>query len=69
MADLPGLFTAAQDQIIVLGSVEFTSLPADFIENGFSYAEDMRNVIVAAEQVRIEIRFEIRAVVYPPLSA
>ena len=68
MVDLPGFLRTAEDEIVVLGAVvlgalELLLFPADFLHQGHPRAEDMRDVVVGAKQVRVVVRLEVRAVV------
>ena len=59
---------AAEDKVIILGSVEFASLvdlflSAYLIDDGFSNTEDVSYIVVRAEKIRAEVRLEVRAVI------
>ena len=71
MHDLPRLLAAAEDEIVILGSVKLAALKTPVRRRGdrhrAPHTENMRNIIITAQKIDIKIRLEIRAVILVPL--
>ena len=52
-------FAAAQNKIKILGSVVFFPKFSDFIYNFLIYHKNMANIIIASQQIPVEIRLEM----------
>ena len=60
MADLSRQLRAAQDEIIILGAVIGPAKSPGLSGQHRTHAEQMADVIVAPQQIQVEIRFEMR---------
>ena len=60
MADLLCILCTAENKVVILGSVIFRPETADFIEQFFFHHKQMADIVDARQQVRIEIRLEMR---------
>ena len=54
-------------QVVILGSVIFRPETADFIEQFFFHHKQMADIVDARQQLRIEIRLEMRVEQFVPI--
>ena len=69
MNGLPGRFTAPENKIIILGSVELRPEQSGFLRHIFPYRENMADIIIFPEAEKIEIRFKMRVKIMSAVHA
>ena len=60
MTDLLRFFGTPEDKIVVLGTVKFTAEHTDLFHQLSFCHKQMADIVDRAEQIQIEIRFEMR---------
>mgnify|MGYP000178769324 CR=1 FL=1 len=62
------LLRAAQNKIIVLRTVILTIKSSDLLKKSSGYDQKMADVVIASQQIRIEIRLQVRLKVLTPIT-
>ena len=60
MHHFSGILCAAKNEIIVLSAIKFPSESASFLHNTAAYNKEMTDIIIGTEQIKVEIRFQMR---------